>query len=311
MSTIDGTRIKLFQLRALVAVADHGSFGKAALQLNITQSAISYAIAALEEELGVILFSRGRKGATLTPVGAEVMNHAREILSHLDQLVTLTEAARGLATGQVRIAAIRSLATHWLPHAIAVFKQRYPQIGVTITRCVNHGKVQQRLEEGVADVGLMDLYHPRGLKVYDLFTDEYLAFCPPEAQVNPRQPTWEQFQPYPLILPIPQDNSYILLREYLADLPVPLSIGYELNEDSAIVSMVAEGLGMTILPYLAAIPVPPHVQVCPLPDPLQRRLGAVILEEGVYSPPVYAFLDTLQQIAPPAGWQVRADPNNQ
>jgi DNA-binding transcriptional LysR family regulator len=231
-----------------------------------------------------------------------VIGHAREILNNLDQLVTLTEKARGLATGQVRIAAIRSLATHWLPHAIAVFKQRYPQIGVTITRCVNHGKVQQRLEDGQADVGLIDLYKPRGLEIYDLFTDEYLAFFPPDADIDLKHPTWEQFQPYSLILPIPQDNSYMLLREYLAQLPVKLSIGYELNEDSTIVSMVAAGLGMTILPYLAAIPVPPQVQTCHLPEPLQRRLGAVILEEGVYSPPVYAFLETIQQIPAPKGW---------
>jgi DNA-binding transcriptional LysR family regulator len=302
MSSIDVSRIKLFQLRAFVAAADYGSFGKAALELEMTQSAISYAIAALEEELGVMLFSRGRKGATLTPVGEAVIGHAREILNNLDQLVTLTEKARGLATGQVRIAAIRSLATHWLPHAIAVFKQRYPQIGVTITRCVNHGKVQQRLEDGQADVGLIDLYKPRGLEIYDLFTDEYLAFFPPDADIDLKHPTWEQFQPYSLILPIPQDNSYMLLREYLAQLPVKLSIGYELNEDSTIVSMVAAGLGMTILPYLAAIPIPPQVQTCHLPEPLQRRLGAVILEEGVYSPPVYAFLETIQQIPAPKGW---------
>ena len=301
MSSIDVSRIKLFQLRAFVAVADSGSFGKAALQLEMTQSAISYAIGGLEEELGVVLFSRGRKGATLTTVGLEMVNNAKYILQNLDQLVQVADRARGLETGRVRVAAIRSLATHWLPQVIAVFKQHHPKITVSITRCVNHGRVQDMLEAGVADVGLIDLYHPKGLDIYDLFADEYLAFLPPDAQVNVQTPNWDQFRPYPLILPVPQDNSYSLLREYLSQLPVKLEVAYELNEDSTIVSMVAQGLGMTILPYLAAIPIPASVITCPLPQPLQRPLGAVVVTEGFHSPAVYAFLETLRKVPAPAG----------
>jgi len=301
MSSIDVSQIKLFQLRAFVTVANSGSFGKAALDLDMTQSAISYAIGGLEEELGVVLFSRGRKGATLTPVGQELLNNAQQILLNLDQLVQVAEKSRGLGTGRVRVAAIRSLATHWLPRVIAVFKEQHPKIAVTITRCVNHGKVQETLEGGLADVGLIDLYKPRGLDIYPLFSDDYLAFFPPGAEIDTNAPTWEQFQHYPLILPVPQDNSYTLLREYLSQLPIKLEVAYELNEDSAIVSMVAQGLGITILPYLAAIPVPAEVITCPLPQPLRRPLAAVVVKDSFHSPAIYAFLETLPQVPPPAG----------
>ncbi len=299
MSSIDVSRIKLFQLRALVAVVDSGSFGKAALELDMTQSAISYAIGALEDELGIVLFSRGRKGAMLTPIGLEMIHNAREVLRNLDQLVQVADQSRGLETGRVRVAAIRSLATHWLPQVIAVFKEKHPKIAVTITRCVNHGKVQDMLEGGSADVGLMDLYHPKGLAIYNLFSDHYLAFLPPGAQIDVELPLWQQFQRYPLILPVPQDNSYTLLREYLFQLPIKLEVAYELNEDSTIVSMVAQGLGMTILPYLAAIPVPSQVVTCPLPQPLKRPLAAVVVEDSFHSPAVYAFLDTLPEVPAP------------
>jgi DNA-binding transcriptional LysR family regulator len=304
MSSIDVSQIKLFQLRAFVTVADSGSFGKAALDLDMTQSAISYAIGGLEEELGVLLFSRGRKGATLTPVGQELLKNAQQILLNLDQLVQIAEKSRGLGTGRVRVAAIRSLATHWLPRVIAVFKKQHPKIAVTITRCVNHGKVQETLEGGLADVGLIDLYKPRGLDIHPLFSDDYLAFFPPGAKVDTTIPTWEQFQHYPLILPVPQDNSYTLLREYLSQLPIKLEVAYELNEDSAIVSMVAQGLGMTILPYLAAIPVPAGVITCPLPQPLRRPLAAVVVKDSFHSPAIYAFLETLPQVPPPTGISV-------
>jgi DNA-binding transcriptional LysR family regulator len=301
MSSIDVSQIKLFQLRAFVTVADNGSFGKAALELDMTQSAISYAIGGLEEELGVVLFSRGRKGAVLTSVGQEMLNNAQQILLNLDQLVQVAEKSRGLEMGWVRVAAIRSLATHWLPRVIAAFKEQHPKIAVTITRCANHGKVQETLEAGLADVGLIDLYNPQGLDIYPLFSDDYLAFLPPGATIDVAAPTWEQFQQHPLILPIPQDNSYTLLREYLSNLPITLDVAYELNEDSAIVSMVAQGLGMTILPHLAAIPVPPEVITCPLPEPLQRPLAAVVVADSFHSPAVYAFLETLPRVPVPEG----------
>lgn len=69
MSEINPYKLKISQLRALVGVADYGNFSEAALQMDLSQSAISHAIASLESELGVILLSRGRHGANLTPVG--------------------------------------------------------------------------------------------------------------------------------------------------------------------------------------------------------------------------------------------------
>lgn len=68
------SRLKFSQLHMLIAVADCGSFSEAALQLQTSQSAVSYAIATLEETLGVVLFSRGRYGANLTPVGEQIVD---------------------------------------------------------------------------------------------------------------------------------------------------------------------------------------------------------------------------------------------
>ncbi|MEO0458638.1 MAG: LysR family transcriptional regulator, partial [Cyanobacteria bacterium P01_A01_bin.114] len=73
-------QLKPAQLQVLLIVADCGSFSEAALQLQLSQSAISYTIASLEEELGVMLFSRGRYGATLTPIGAQIAERARQVL---------------------------------------------------------------------------------------------------------------------------------------------------------------------------------------------------------------------------------------
>jgi DNA-binding transcriptional LysR family regulator len=296
MKFIHDADIKLSQLRALVATVEQGSFGKGALALGITQSAVSHAIAALEDALGVVLLFRGRQGAAPTDVGAKVVDHAQAIFKTLDAIAHVSQAERGLTTGQVRIAAIRSLATHVLPNAIATFKQRHPQITVTVTRCVNHGEVQRLLLAGGADLGLMDIDTPQGFKIYELFADDYVALLPPQTDLPEGPLAWEAASHAPLILPLPQDNSYAKLRAYLTELLVPLKVAYEVNEDAAITSMVAAGLGMTILPYLAAIPIPAEVMVKALAQPLQRVLGAVILEEAFQGPAVYAFLDTLQEL---------------
>ncbi|HEY9663455.1 MAG TPA: LysR family transcriptional regulator, partial [Allocoleopsis sp.] len=98
------SQIKISQLRSLVAVAECGNFGEAALSLGISQSAVSHAIASLEEALGVVLFSRGRRGAQLTPVGEQIVLYARQSLQSLEEMTKAASLARGLAGGTVRIA---------------------------------------------------------------------------------------------------------------------------------------------------------------------------------------------------------------
>lgn len=77
MHEVKDGNLKISQLRALVAVAEHGNFTSAALDLGLSQSTVSHAIATLEEELGVVLLFRGRHGAILTPIGEQVIQEAR------------------------------------------------------------------------------------------------------------------------------------------------------------------------------------------------------------------------------------------
>ena len=96
------SQLKLSQLQVLIAVAEGGSFSEAALRLQISQSAVSYAIATLEEDLGVVLFSRGRYGAHLTPVGEQIVDRARQIIYLMEDITKQAELAKGLRGGSVR-----------------------------------------------------------------------------------------------------------------------------------------------------------------------------------------------------------------
>jgi DNA-binding transcriptional LysR family regulator len=296
VGNLDG--IKLSQLRALVAVAERGNFSEAALQLEVSQSAISHAIATLEEELGVVLLSRGRYGARLTPVGELVTSHAQEMLHLLELIGKEANLAKGLEGGQLRVTTFRSFATHVLPELIAKFTQCFPGINISILEYRGDDGVEQALRDGRADVGFTCMPPSDGFESWELFQDEYVVLLPPDLK-RPNAPlTWDELSTYPLIMPPSNDYCNILIRGHLARLGVSMKAAYEIQEDSTMVSMVGRGLGVTIMARLAAEPLPPEIQVCRLPVPLMRSIRAAVLRNALHSPPVYAFLDTVKEMAP-------------
>lgn len=290
--------IKLSQLRSLVAVAKYGNFSEAALQMEVSQSAVSHAIASLEEELGVVLLSRGRHGATVTPVGERVVSHARQVLSLVDVIGKEANLAKGLQGGQVRLTSIRSVATHVLPEAIVQFRTCFPDITVTLLeqRGGDDG-IERSLREGRADIGIICVPPAEEFETWELMADEYLALLPPNAKVPGDRLTWEHLATYPIILPPGSDYCSLLIRGHLARLGRSISAAYEIMEDSTIVGMVAKGVGATIMARLAAEPLLPEIQVHKLPVPLKRIIRVATHKDAMLSPAVYAFLDTLREMS--------------
>lgn len=287
--------MKLSQLQIVVAVADQQNFSEAALQLGLSQSAVSHAIASLENELGVVLFGRGRHGAHLTPVGQQIADHARQIMQLQEAILKEANLAKGLQGGLVRVATFRSVATHILPKVIAEFRQRFPAIAVTITEHDDYPEAEQALRDGYADLGFTLLPTTDEFETWELIRDEYIALFPPDFQLAGKHLTWEQLSTYPLIMPPENNSCYYRVHAHVRKTHTILNTVYEVREDSTTVNMVTQGLGGTIIPRLAAEPIPANVQVYPLPDPLFRTIGVATLTNALLSPAVFAFLDTLKQ----------------
>lgn len=300
----------MLQLRALAAIATYGNFSEAALHLSLSQSAVSHAIASLEAELGVILLSRGRHGATLTPVGERVLGHVQEILRQLDLVGKEANLSKGLQGGQVRIASFRSVATHVLPGVIAQFRQLYPAIAVTIIEYRGDDGVENSLRQGRADIGFSCMEVTDEFEAWELLRDEYLVLFPPGIEILPNEVTWEQLRQYPLIMPTPTDYCALLINEYLARHNQIIPPSYEIMEDSTIVSMVSQGLGITIMARLAAEPLPPEIQVRHLPVRLERIIRVAMLADALQPPAVYAFLDILKEYSASHRFAVRRDDRN-
>ncbi|HEY9620304.1 MAG TPA: LysR family transcriptional regulator [Crinalium sp.] len=286
------SQLKLSQLRALIAVAEQGNFGEAALELGISQSAVSHAIATLEETLGVVLFSRGRSGAQLTPVGQDVLSHAHQVLQALERMVKVAALAKGLQGGQVRVAAFRSAATHIVPKVIARFQQSFPAIGISIREYYDFLEVEQALRTGQADIGFTILPTKDEFEAWDLLEDEFIVLLADKVQISSDRLTWEQLSDYPLICL--EDALHIrMLNDIHLKLGKTLNIAYRVRQASTLSSMVAQGLGAAVFPRLAAEPIPPGVQVCRLSEPFTRRIGVAIVANALHPPAVFAFLDTL------------------
>ena len=293
MSAIDPYKLKISQLRILVAVADYQNFSEAALSLNISQSAVSHAIATLEAQLGIILFNRGRNGAYLTPVGEKLILPAKEILDLLQKMVKEANRAKGLEGGNVRVVAFRSAATHILPTLIAQFRRRFPLITVSVTEVDEQIEKERILRSGQADIGLLHLPCSDEFETWEILRDEYVVLLPRSLELNQTQLTWKQLATYPLIISA-IDSCSIKIREYLQRSEESVKIDYEMKQDSTIISMAIQGLGAAILPRLAAEPIPPQLEVYSLPVPLERIIKAAVLKNALHTPAVFAFLDALK-----------------
>jgi DNA-binding transcriptional LysR family regulator len=284
--------MKLFQIQALVAVAEQGKFSEAALELDISQPAISHAIATLEEELGVLLFARGRHGAVLTIAGEQIVAHAREILQHLEMMQKQANLHRGLQGGGVRIASFRSVATYILPKIIAKFQQKFPEVATTLIERASYVEVEQCLREGKADIGITYLPASDEFETWEILRDEYVALLPPTTKVSSSQVTWKEIATHSCVW-LPALPCGRRLREQLKKIVPSLPVALDIQEDSTIVSMVKQGLGAAILARLAAEPIPEEIRVCRLPVPLERTIGVAILDNALHFPAVFAFLEQL------------------
>ena len=293
MSAVNPYSLKISQIRALVTVADHHNFSEAALHLGISQSAVSHAIATLEDELGVLLLNRGRNGASLTPVGERLIVQARQVLALLIEIVQEANREKGLQGGQVRIAAFRSMASRLLPMVISRFRDRFPSITVTVTEFDEHFELEQTLRFGHADIGFASLPYSEEFETFEILKDEYIVLLPPGSKLSQIQLTWEQLADYPLIISS-IDSCSTKIRNCLKKSTVPLNIAYEIRQDSTIISMTVQGLGAAVLPRLAAEPIPSELTVCRLPCALERQLGVAVLQDALHPPAVFAFLDALK-----------------
>lgn len=284
----------LLQLQVFVAVCQEKSFTRAGDVLNMTQSAISQAVANLENELGVRLLVRDRQRITLTHIGERVLSHARDMIQHTIEMKQEAEAAAGTERGTLRIGVVLGVTAWLLPGLLASFRTRHPDIQTTVVEG-RHDEVNSWLANHSIDVGLTTLNEEK-VNVVSLVRDPFLLFVRadhPLAQHTSVSLEQIQHEPY---IQLKADGVHII-KEAFKRQGVSHAAQFELGDMTTIMAMVQQGLGVAILPELAIPNCTPDLIGISLDPPVGRNVGLMVRDMKRISPICAEFILHASQYA--------------
>src|SRR6266852_4985638 len=264
------------QLQSFVALADTGSFTEAAFAINLSQSAVSHALAALETELGVTLVERNRKGViALTNVGQKIIPHVRALLAQAEAIEQEAKAAHGEASGKLRLGSILSMISpHLLASLLTCFQQNYPDMEVVLFEGMMH-EVGEWIESSIIDVGFVIL-PAQGVESTLITTDELCVLVPPEHRLHTRDAvTPRELREEGLIMEKTQCALHLLERAGFEPGRTRPHIRYQASDSATILAMVREGLGITLVPRMMLPKKLEGVVALPLDPPQNCRSGSL------------------------------------
>lgn len=303
----------LAQARALVAVAEARSFSEAALELGVSQAAVSSSIRELERDLGVRLLERGRFGARATAVGTSVVDQARAMVQAERTARQIAAQARGRVEGTVRVGVFHSVASYVLPAVIGELAHRYPGVRVEMVE-PRDDTGEPVLEALAASVRRRQceatfLQLPTGgaaaeldeLLVWELFEDDYVAMVSPayRAAHADRAFRMRDLLHAPLIANPDLPCGQRLLAHLRATVGSPANV-LSVRDDVAITQMVEGGLGIGVLPRLSARSADATVELHPIEPRLTRTIAFATRPDALAAPAVRALLSVLGEGYPAA-----------
>ena len=279
--------------QALVETVRAGSISAAARRLSYSQSGVSRMIADLERDWGICLLERGRKGVRLTADGQQVMPFVEAVCEDQRRLRERVAEVVGAQTGLIVIGTFSSVATHLIPPAIERFTREHPGIEYEL-RMGDYSEIESWVADGLVDFGFLP-YPPQepreDLAREVVATDELMAVVPQGHELAAREAiSLDELAAEPFILlERGSDNEISPLFETAGLSP---TVCLSTWDDYAIMSMVENDLGVSILPNLILTRCPYRIERRPLDPPVTRDLAA-IYRPGLLSTSARAFLDCL------------------
>ena len=270
------------------SVVELGSLTKAAEILNLTQSGVSHAIASLETELGFSLLTRDRAGVTLTTNGELILNYVRETLQCNDRLRQKVAEIKGIQIGTVRIGTFTSVSSQWLPGIIKDFQSQYPMIEIKLFEG-DYDDINRWIANGTVDFGFVSLPVTQAFEFIPLKKDKLVCVLPKDhALQHQDEITFDQIKAEAFIMP--KWGNHGDVRRLLMENNLKPHIKYEVVEDQAIVAMVKNSLGISILPEMVLRSNTRDIQVVNLEKTAYRTIGIALISMQNSSPAAKKFL---------------------
>jgi DNA-binding transcriptional LysR family regulator len=249
--------MELRQLHQFAAVADTLNFRRAAERLHMAQPPLSVAIRKLEDELGATLLERGRRGVRLTSAGAAVLEAAQRCLGDVEKIrLAAQHAARG-DSGRLRIGFVGSATYSLMPRLLPLFRGRYPRVDLELRESTNVEVLSLVAAERL-DVGFVRFptAQPTGLALEVVERDVLWAVLPaghPLARKRPlrlRDIAEGPFIDYSSST-VPGMHAVVMLAFQQAGI-TPRQVAQEATQVQTVVSLVAGGLGVALVPSVTA-----------------------------------------------------------
>ncbi|MDY5612922.1 LysR family transcriptional regulator [Dysosmobacter sp.] len=278
---------------AFARAVELGSLSKAAEELGYTQSGISHMMQSLEEEVGFPLLVRTSAGIQPNHEGELLLPVIRQLLNTSESLEQYIAKIKGADTGRIRVAAYTSVATYWLPGIIRDFQKDYPNVEIQIIE-MGSGAIEQIMRDRKADLCIYAGGEGREFEWIPLCRDRMLALVPPEHPLARQDCVpLEALLTEKFIMPMPDYDGEV--RYILNKLPRWPQILFSACSDYAIINMVTEGLGVSILPELLLKNYGHSAVALPM-DPLQERmLGMGVPQLKTASPVTRNFMQYVER----------------
>jgi LysR family hydrogen peroxide-inducible transcriptional activator len=290
--------MEVHQLRYFCAVAETGSFTRAAEREQVAQPSLSQQILKLEEELGVRLFDRLGRSVRLTDLGQIFLPRARAILIELRSAKEEVAEKQSSVSGPLCVGVIPTIAPYFLPSRMAQFLRKYPRAAITVVEDVTV-RLVDRLRAGLVDLALMAL-PARGhdLECFPLHTERLFAILPKNhAMARKRSLSMKDLRQEPFLL-LREDHCFretaIEVCKHARIMP---QVVFESGQFSSIMAMVGAGLGISIVPEMALEQRADCCSVLISDERASRTVGVAILKGRFLSRVQRAFLTQLQSDA--------------
>jgi DNA-binding transcriptional LysR family regulator len=243
----DAVALTLRQLKYFVATAELGQISQAAIQLTISQSAVTNAIKELEDSLGTQLFMRTAAGVTLTNTGRRFLNQAYTILSSVDEAMRIPNLESTL-TGTLAIAASYTVLGYFLPHHLQRLNTLYPRLTIQLSE-LNRESIEEGLIAGRYDMAVLltsNVANPELMLEPVIHSVRRLWLCAQHPLLKRESVTLADVAAEPFVMLTVDEAAYTALR-YWNETPYRPNVKLRTSSVEAVRSMVANGSGVAIL----------------------------------------------------------------
>lgn len=287
--------MSIVRFEILAKVVELGSFTETAEQLNMTQSAVSHAVASLETELGAYLLIRDRKkGITLTEIGQKIIPHIREVLKRIEIIHQEVAATTNLETGMIRIGTFASASSCLLPKLLAKFQKKHPKIEFKFYEGT-YEEITEWLSSGIIDIGFVVKGKSKpDFDLVPLIKDDMVVAYHPDHRFHSKETVdMEDLLEEAFIMPTGMYQSHV--EELFAEAQIKPAVRFEVHDCTTIANMVQEGLGVTIGPELF-LKTQQNINISKLNIKNSREVTLACHSIANASPAVKEFLQVAQDV---------------